>query len=381
VFRIPADPQRIEQTDVAHLGAARQGRAAVAGRLDRDARTISGTMSQPPSPVSPTGTEGVFTLPGPFRFESGDTLPELRVGYTAHGCLNAARDNAILVLPGTSNTRHSTDGYIGPGNAFDTDRFFVIATDAIGGGTSSSPADGLGGAFPRYGIRDMVRAAYALVAGHFGIARLVAVAGASMGAFQALEWTIHEPDAAGAAILLVPGWRASRVFRLAVDAAIGSVMLDPDWNDGRYARAPIAGLRGAGRIYYPWTVTDAWIDGQPADRIEHELQGTIARAAQWDAWSYVRRYQASAAHDATAPFGADLGRALAGVRARVLLLPAAADRILPAEGAREIARHLKDAECAEIPGQRGHMAWRPVAGTPETAFVVARIRRFLGLAG
>ena len=337
------------------------------------------TLPPHPAPAPQGGTEGVFTLPGPFSFESGETLTGLRVGYVTHGRLNAARDNAILVLPGTSNTRHSADGYIGPGNAFDTDRFFVIATDAIGGGTSTSPADGLGGAFPRYGIRDMVRAAHALVAGHFGVARLAAVAGASMGAFQALEWTIHEPHAAHAAILLVPGWRASRVFRLAVDAAIESIMRDPEWQDGRYVRQPVAGLRGAGRIYYPWTVTDAWIDGQPEDGIERELQGTIARAAQWDAWSYVRRYQASAAHDATAPFGGDLGRALAGVRARVLLLPAAADRILPAEGARELARHLPDAEYAEIPGQHGHMAWRPVAGTPETTFAVERIRRFLGL--
>ncbi len=149
------------------------------------------------------GDEGGCTL-GDFRFESGETLQDLRIGYTTHGRLNAARDNAILLFPGTANTRHSADGYIGAGQAFDTTRDFVIATDAIGAGTSSQPADGLGGAFPRYNIRDMVRAQHALATRAFGLTHLKAVAGASMGAFQALEWSILFPQMADRAMLLVP---------------------------------------------------------------------------------------------------------------------------------------------------------------------------------
>jgi homoserine O-acetyltransferase len=322
------------------------------------------------------GEEGTFTL-GDFEFECGATLHGLRIGYVTHGRLNAARDNAVLLLPGTANTRHSADGYIGPGNAFDPDRHFVIATDAIGAGTSSSPADGLADGFPRYVVRDMVRAVHALVTRHFGIGRLAVVAGASMGAFQSLEWAIRFPDAAARAMLFVPAWRASGVFRLAVDAAIATIALDPDWQAGRYARPPRAGLRGAGRLYYPWTVTDAWLESRPAQAIDRELEGTIERAAQWDAWSYVRRYQASAAHDVTVPFGGDLAAALSRVRMPVLVMPSATDRLLPVAGAREIARGLRHATYAEIPGDRGHLAWRAVPGSPETRFVVDHVLRFL----
>lgn len=83
-------------------------------------------------------------------------------------------------MPGTANTRHSADGYIGPGEAFDTREHFIIASDAIGAGTSSRPSGGLRGAFPRYAVRDMVHAQYRLVTECIGLRSLKAVAGASM---------------------------------------------------------------------------------------------------------------------------------------------------------------------------------------------------------
>ena len=193
------------------------------------------------------GEEGSFTLPA-FTFESAQTLPEMRVGYVTHGSLNAARDNAVLLLPGTANTRHSADGYIGPGKAFDSARDFVIAVDAIGAGTSSQPADGLGGDFPRYNIRDMVRVQQAFAERAFGLTRLKAVAGASMGAFQALEWAIHFPDLVEAAVLLVPAARAGQVFNAVVRIAGEVLMLDSHWTGQRYEEPPLAGLRAAGRL-------------------------------------------------------------------------------------------------------------------------------------
>ena len=126
------------------------------------------------------GQEGVFTIPS-FAFENGGKMIDMKVGYATHGVLNAAKENVLLVVPGTSGTRHSHDGYIGPGKAFDTNKHFVIAVDAIGGGTSSQPKDGLGGDFPRYTIRDMVKAQHELITKGFGLTRVKAVAGASMG--------------------------------------------------------------------------------------------------------------------------------------------------------------------------------------------------------
>ena len=90
------------------------------------------------------GAEGLFTIPE-FRFESGEIFSGMTVGYVTHGELNPRRDNMVLVTPGTANTRHGFDGYIGTGEALDPAEYFIIAVDAIGAGTSSQPADGLGG--------------------------------------------------------------------------------------------------------------------------------------------------------------------------------------------------------------------------------------------
>jgi homoserine O-acetyltransferase/O-succinyltransferase len=321
------------------------------------------------------GEEAVFAA-GEFTFESGGRLADLQLGYVTHGRLNTARDNAILLAPGTANTRHSADGYIGEGNALDPKRHFIIAVDAIGAGTSSKPEDGLGGAFPRYSIRDMVRAEHALVAS-FGVRRLKAVMGASMGAFQALEWAIQFPDAAARAILLVPAARAGNVFRSVVRAMIEVIELDPGWNGGRYEAQPLGGLRAAGRIYYPWTVSDVYLESLAPHALEAELAVTVERAVAWDAWNLIRRYQASAGHDVAAPFGGDLAEALSRVKAALLVLPASSDRLLGVETAREIAARVRKARYAEVPTVRGHLGWRAVQGAPETRFIADHIARFL----
>jgi homoserine O-acetyltransferase len=322
------------------------------------------------------GLEGSQSI-GSFHFESGDCLDDLRVGYVTHGQLDPEASNAVLLLPGTANTRHSADGYIGAGLALDPDREFIIAVDAIGAGTSSQPADGLRSAFPRYSIRDMVHAQYRLITDHFGLRGLKAVIGASMGAFQALEWAIHYPSMMRRAVLLVPAARSGEVFRGVVDTALSAIRLDPAWNDGDYQRSPEGGLRMAGRIYYPWTVTDRWIEQSAPAVIERERHDTVERAAGWDAWNFIRRYEASAVHDVATPFGGDLGLALGQVQARTLVMPSSSDRLLPVAGARVLASMVRHAHYLEIPSLRGHLGWRAVRGAPETRFINEAVRRFL----
>ena len=323
-----------------------------------------------------SGNEGVHSIPH-FEFESGETLRDLRVGYVTHGELNAARYNAILIPPGTGNTRHSADGYIGPGKAFDTRRYFVVAVDGIGAGASSRPHDGLRGRFPRYSVRDMVRAEHALLTHGLGITRLAAVAGASMGAFQALESAIHFPDAAARVILLVPAARAGNIMRSVVRSMIEVIQLDPQWRDGNYDAQPLGGLEASGRIYFPWTVADPYLEQLAPEDLERDVQTTVKRAAAWDAWDLIRRYQASAGHDVASPFGGDLALALGRVRAPTLVMPTTTDRLLGLESARAIARHVAGAEYIEVPSARGHLGWRAVEGAPESAFITERVASFL----
>jgi homoserine O-acetyltransferase len=323
------------------------------------------------------GREGSFAHRN-FRFESGETLTELKTAYVTHGELNAEKDNIILLLPGTANTRHSSDGYIGPGKAFDTDKFFVIAVDAIGGGDSSKPADGLGNAFPVYTIRDMVTAQKELLAAEFGLDHvpLAAVVGASMGAFQALEWAIAFPNLVLRNVLMVPAARASNALKLATQQMVDVISLDPIWRKGAYTKPPLEGLRRAGRQYYAWTVTDSHIESLSAEALEAQLHASGERYCKWDAWSLLRRYQASSTHDVGQAFPGGIAEALGRVRARTLVLPTSSDRLLPPSGARVIADYVHDAQYREIPSKLGHFGWRPIEGSTEEKAFTRAIREF-----
>jgi len=312
-----------------------------------------------------------------FEFETGAVLPELRVAYETYGTLNAARDNAILLVHGTSGNRHSFDAMIGPGKTFDTGKNFVITVDAIGGGDSSSPKDGLGQDFPRYTIRDMMRAQHALVTRGLELSTLRAVGGSSMGAFVSLEWGIHHPEMVRGLILLVPSPKAEANFQLIVDLMTSVIALDPQWEGGRYTRNPVEGLRLAGMLYYPWVVSAPYIERLRAKQLAKEQEESARSFAGWDANSLILRYAASRAHDVSVSFGGDMSAALGQITAPALILPSTSDRLLGLDGARRLRDGVKQASYAEIPSDLGHRAARAVPGTPEGEFIDAQIRAFL----
>jgi homoserine O-acetyltransferase len=312
-----------------------------------------------------------------FEFENGSVLPELRVAYETYGELNPGRDNAILLVHGTGGGRHAFDPLIGPGKTFDTDKNFVITVDAIGGGGSSSPKDGLGQDFPRYTIRDMTAAQHALVTRGLELTTLRAVGGSSMGSFVSLEWGVHHPEMVRSLILLVPSPKAEANFRMTVDLMTSVIALDPKWQGGRYTHNPVEGLRLAGMLYYPWVVSASYLDHLPAKALAKEVDEAAQSFGNWDANSLVLRYAASRAHDISAPFGGDMAVALAQITAPTLILPSATDRLLGLEGARRIREGVKSATYAEIPTELGHRAARLAPGTTETEFIDRQIRAFM----
>jgi len=312
-----------------------------------------------------------------FEFENGSVMPELRIAYETEGHLDPGRDNGILLVHGASGDRHAFDPFIGPGKTFDTGKYFVITVDAIGGGESSSPKDGLGQDFPRYTIRDIMSAQHALVTRGLELATLRAVGGRSMGSFVSLEWGIHHPEIVRSLILLVPSPKAEANFQLAVDLMTSVIALDPEWEGGRYTHNPVEGLRLAGRLYYPWVVSAAYLDRIPTPRLAMELEATARSFGGWDANSLVFRYAASRAHDVAAPFGGDMTAALAQITAPTLILPSASDRLLGLDGARQIRDGVKRASYAEIPSDLGHRAGRAAPDTPEGRFIDQQIRAFL----
>jgi homoserine O-acetyltransferase len=326
--------------------------------------------------VSAGADSQIFSL-FDFQFEDGTVMPELRIAYDTQGSLSAAHDNAILLLHDTLGDRHAFDALIGPGKLFDTTRYFVITADAIGGGESTSPADNGGQDFPRYTIRDMMAAEYALVSRGLGLTRLQAIVGRSMGAFIGLEWAIQHPDMPHGLVLLGPSPRSDANYKTIIDLMISDVALDLDWNGGRYERNPVEGLRHAGMTYYPWSVSAAYLDRIPETQLAQESEATAKKFAAWDANALVLRLAACRGHDAGASADGDVDAALAHVTVPALLLPSTSDRLLGLSGARWLKAALPHPTYAEIPGDLGHSAITAPAETPEGDFVEKAIRGFL----
>jgi homoserine O-acetyltransferase len=312
-----------------------------------------------------------------FAFEDGSILPDLRLAYDTQGTLSPAQDNAILLMPGAITDRHAFDPLVGPGKMFDTDRYFVITIDPLGGGESSSPADGLGQDFPRYTIRDMMEAQHALVSRGLGITRLRALVGASMGSFVALEWGIHHPESLAGLILLAPSPRADAGSRLIIDLISATIALDPEWQGGRYAHNPVEGLRHAGMLLYPWVVSTEYLERISRRDLAKDLDAAARGFAEWDANGLVLRFAAYRAHDVAAPYEGDMRAALARVAAPTLLLASTSDRLVGVGGARRIRDGIRQATYAEIPSDLGHRAVRALPGTSEGDSIDRQVRGFL----
>jgi len=312
-----------------------------------------------------------------FKFEDGSVLPELRIAYETRGKLSPGGDNAVVLLSGARSGRDALAPLVGPGKPIDTDKYFVVTADAIGGGGSSSPADGAGQEFPRYTIRDMMEAQHLLVTRELKLGTVKAVIGRSMGAFIALEWAIHHPTAMQSAVLMAPSPKSEANFQLVVDVMNSVITLDPQWQGGRYEHNPEDGLRRAGMVYFPWAVSSAYLERVPAKRLAEEIEATAKSFAAWDANALVFRYAAFREHDVSAPFGGDMQAAFAQIRAPLLILTSASDRLLGLYGARRIRDGVKRSTYVEIPSDMGHRGLGTATEPGEAATIDRVLRGFL----
>ncbi len=221
-----------------------------------DALPVSGAWR----PGDPVGDRSFVTITDqrPFVLEGGGTLTDVTVAYETWGALSASGDNAVLVChaltgdshaAGRQGSGHATPGWwddmIGPGRPLDTDRFFVVCANVLGGCQGSTgpasiePATGTpyGSRFPVVTPRDMVRA-QARLADHLGVGRWLTVVGGSMGGMQVIEWAVMYPDRVRSFISLA-SCAAASAWQIAW-SAVGrtALALDPNWRGGDYYDAP-----------------------------------------------------------------------------------------------------------------------------------------------
>ncbi len=322
-------------------------------------------------PGDPAGNRQFFDYAGnrPFALEGGGVLHNVTVAYETWGELNATASNAVLVchaLTGDSHAAgrmgrgHATsgwwDGLIGPGRALDTNRFFVVCVNVLGGCQGSTgpasidPATGrpYGSSFPVVSIRDMVRAQRRL-SNHLGIDRWLSVVGGSMGGMQALEWAVMFPERSQSLVLLATAASAS-AFQIAW-SAVGrrAIVVDPRWNNGDYYDAlpgegPHEGLgtaRAIAQIHYrSGPVYEERFGREVADKLDEFSMGqrfAVESYLDYQGQKLVRRFDANSylvlnkamdLHDVGRGRGG-IGRALRRVSVPVLTMSVDSDWLYP----------------------------------------------------
>src|SRR2546427_1089714 len=172
---------------------------------------------------------------GDLKLESGEVIKDFAISYVTHGTLNAKKSNAILMVTAVGGNHHRIDFLIGPGKALDTDRYFIICSDAIANGLTTSPSNSKGQprmSFPRFTIRDMVESQYRLLKEKFGIEHVLAVTGPSMGGMQALQWGVSHPDTMDGIVAMVPLAKTPAWTVAVLETTRKAIMTDPAWLGG-----------------------------------------------------------------------------------------------------------------------------------------------------
>ncbi|MFI6018945.1 homoserine O-acetyltransferase [Streptomyces sp. NPDC051287] len=333
----------------------------------------------------PPGRRQWRALEKPLPLEAGGELPGVRLAFETWGRLAPDAGNAVLVLhaltgdshvAGPAGPGHPTPGWwegvVGPGLALDTDRWFVVAPNVLGGcrGSTgpSSPRPGArgpwGSAFPFLTQRDQV-AAEAALADALGIGRWALVAGGSMGGMRALEWAVTYPERVGALLLLATTAAAGAEQIAWANTQLTAIRADPGWQGGDYhgtGRAPHAGLGLARRIAHVTYRSEPELAvrfGRRAQGAEDPLSGgryqvesyldhhAAKLVRRFDAGSYVVLSEAMNAHDAGRGRGG-LRAALRRVTARTLVAGVDSDRLYPPAQQAELATLIPTADTLRL---------------------------------
>ena len=334
-----------------------------------------------------------------LALDCGAVVAPLAVAYRAYGTLNAAKSNAVLICHALTGDQYVAephpltgkagwwDTVVGPGRPIDTDRYFVICANVLGGCMGSSgPAEpkpdgsGLWGTdFPSVTIRDMVRAQKRLVE-HLGIDRLMAVVGGSMGGMQVLEWAATYPDMVVAAAPIATASYHSAQNIAFHEVGRAAIHADPDYAAGRYwesGRIPAQGLSVARMVAHITYLSEAALGRKFGRRLRgasaltfledvFEVESYLRHQGstfvrRFDANSYLTITRAMDYFDLAAEHGGEVANAFRGTSTRFLVASFSSDWLFPTEESRALVRALNAAAAnvsfVEIATDKGHDAF------------------------
>jgi homoserine O-acetyltransferase len=367
------------------------------------------------APDADSGHALVFPVAQPLILDSGRDLAPFTIAYQTYGTLNETKSNCLLVCHALTGDQFAASRHpvtakpgwweimIGPGKPIDTNRFFVVCPNVIGGCMGSTgpanpdPATGkpYGLSFPLVTIRDMVRA-QAMLLDALGIEKILSVLGGSMGGMQVLQWAASYPDRVISAVPIAASARHSAQNIAFHEVGRQAIMADPEWKNGDYAlfgTRPSKGLAVARMAAHITYLSEAALQRKfgrtlqnrdsfsfafgPDFRIESYLhhQG-ITFVERFDANSYLYITRAMDYFDLAADYGGRLAEAYRGTRARFCIISFTSDWLFPPAENKRVVHALNAAAAnvsfVEIATDRGHDAF--LLDEPE---MFATVRGFL----
>jgi homoserine O-acetyltransferase len=341
----------------------------------------------------------------PFTLKSGAVLPQFDLVYETYGTLNADKSNAVLICHALSGTHHVAgkytendkypgwwDNLVGPNKPLDTNKFFVIGVNNLGGCHGSTGAVSInpdtqqpwGSTFPIVTVEDWVNS-QALLADYLGIKQLAAVVGGSLGGMQALQWTLAYPERVRHALVIASAPNLTAQNMAFNEVARQAIITDPEFFGGDYYAhgvVPRRGLRIARMLGHITYLSDDAMGAKFGRKLKDEIKYTFdvefemesylryqgdKFAGEFDANTYLRMTRALDYYDPALPFDGDLSKALAQVnqpkknKTQFLVVSFTSDwRFSPARS-REIVKALLDNErtvsYAEVTAAHGHDAF------------------------
>lgn len=331
-----------------------------------------------------------------FILESGKKLESITLAYQTYGTLNQEKSNVILVVHALSGSAHAAgfqkdenkpgwwDSMIGPGKALDTDKYFVICSNVIGGCSGSTGPSSInlktnqpyGLEFPIISINDMVNAQFCLI-NFLGIDKLLTVVGGSMGGMQVLQWMVSYPDKVLSAIPIATAMKHSPQQIAFNEVGRQAILADPNWNNGNYygGCSPDRGLSVARMIGHITYMSDVSMAEKFGRRFRNHCKpfkfGTdfeVEGYLQYRGDNFVKRFDANSYLYITKAMdyfnivnGKPLSEVFIGLKARILVLAFKSDWLYPAYQSREIVRACKlagvNTTYCEINSTYGHDAF------------------------
>jgi len=339
--------------------------------------------------------EQVYQENKPFILKSGDELPGFKLVYETYGKLNTERSNAVLICHALSGHHHAAgahseddkkpgwwDSCIGPNKPIDTNKFFVVSLNNLGGCHGSTgpidinPETGetYGSKFPAVSVEDWV-SSQVMLTDHLGIKKYAAVIGGSLGGMQALQWAIDYPNRLSNAIVIAAAPKLSAQNIAFNEIARHAIESDPEFHNGNYIASktkPTQGLMIARMIGHVTYLSDDGMGTKFGRELQNHIEGEESEfqiqsylhhqgevfSQNFDANTYILMTKALDYFDPSEKFDNDLTKTLAPALCNFLVISFTSDWRFPVDRSREIVKALvaanKNVSAAEIESTHGH---------------------------